>query len=96
MTKLSLSEQLDAAGDDKSLQNLIFRYYQGLELGDSHWRESIHLERIQKSGQTLDSFYDEFPKSKWNLEEERLAKEHPGVDVNLLMLQRKYGRERDF
>ena len=28
--------------------------------------------------------------------EERLAKEHPGVDVNLLMLQRKYGRERDF
>ena len=92
----TLSEQLEAAGNDRCLQNLIFRYYQGLEMGDSHWRESMHLDKIQSKGKSIESFHDEMPKSKWQLEEDRLAKEHPNVDVNLLMLQKKYGRERDF
>ncbi len=92
----TLSEQLEAAGNDRCLQNLIFRYYQGIEMGDSHWRESMHLDKIQAEGKSIASFCDEMPKSKWQLEEERLAKAHPNVYINLLMLQKKYGRERDF
>ena len=92
----TLSEQLEAAGNDKNLQNLIFRYYQGLEIGDSHWRESMHLDKIQSEGKSMESFLDEMPKSKKQLEEERLVKENPGIDINLLMLQKKYGRGRDF
>ena len=92
----TLSEQLEAAGNDRCLQNLIFRYYQGIEMGDSHWRESMHLDKIQAEGKSIASFCDEMPKSKWQLEEERLAKAHPNVDINLLMLQKKYGHGRDF
>lgn len=92
----TLSEQLESAGNDKNLQNLIFRYYQGLEMGDSHWRESMHLDKFQAEGKSIASFCEDMPKSKRQLEEERLAKAHPNVDINLLMLQKKYGRGRDF
>ena len=91
-----LWDQLEAAKGDSCLENLIFRYYQGIEMGDSHWRESMHLDKIQAEGKSIASFHDEMPKSKWQLEEERLAKDHPNVDVNLLMFQKKYGHGRDF
>lgn len=94
-TRKFLIDQLNEAKDDENLKNLIFRYYQGLDVGDSHWRESMHLDEGEE-GLSVEKMYNRMKKSKRYLEEERLAKEHPGVDVNLLMLQRKYGRERDF
>lgn len=97
MEKLTtLAKQLELAGDDKNLQNLIFRYYQGLDMGNSHWREGMYMDRIQAQGQILENFYEEMPKSKRQLEEERLIKAHPGVDINQLMLEKKYGHGRDF
>ena len=89
----TLTEQLEAAKGDACLENLIFRYYQDLELGDSHWRESMCLDKIKKGEECA---FEKCPVSKRQEEEARLVKENPGVDVNLLMLQRKYGRGRDF
>lgn len=88
----TLAWQLELAKDDPCLKNLIFRYYQGLELGDSHWRESIHLEKAQTQGKSFEELLENRPLSKQTLEEQRLMASHPKeVDVNLLMLQKKYG-----
>lgn len=92
----TLASQLEAARDDPCLQNLIFRYYQGLELGDSHWRESLHLEKAQTTGKSFEELAENYPQSKQSAEESRLINSHPkGADVNLIMLQKKYGHGRD-
>ena len=44
----TLSEQLEAAGNDKNLQNLIFRYYQGLDMGDSNCSLNVLVLSILK------------------------------------------------
>ncbi len=90
-----LAQQLADAKGDKDLENLIFRYYQGLELGNSHFRESMYLGRFSSPEALLEEMYENRSKSKRQLEEERLAKENPGKDACQLYLERKYGRRRD-
>lgn len=90
----SLFEMLDSVKGDKCLENLVFRYCQNLELGESHWRESMSFDRFSSGVQSIEQIIDEMPKSKQQLEEEALKKENPNQDINLLWLQKKYGNTR--
>ncbi len=91
----TLAQQLYDANGDKFLENLIFRYYQGIELGDSYFRESMCMDRFSSGEELLEEMYENHSKGKRQQEEERLARENPGKDACQLYLERKYGSRRD-
>ncbi len=84
----SLSKRLNEVKDDPCLVNLYFRYFQNLELGESHWRESMQLDSFgcgvrNKTEAT----------SKQKIEEEQIARNFPHQDANQLRLIQKYNRQ---
>ena len=91
----TLAQQIYDANGDKFLENLIFRYYQGVELGDSHFREGMYIDRFSSGEELLEEMYENHSKGKRQQEEERLARENPGKDACQLYLEKKYGPRRD-
>ena len=87
----TLAEELERVKDDPCLTNLFFRYYQGLEGSDSHWRESMSIERFACGVETVESVMDSRPKSKRAAQEAEILASNPNVDANQLWLQQKYG-----
>lgn len=75
-----LQEKLDEVKDDPCLTNLYWRYFQNLELGDSHWREDMHLEKPEKESMQAE-------------EERMILKKNPNADANLIRLRRKFERQ---
>lgn len=75
-----LQEKLEEVKDDPCLTNLYWRYFQNLELGDSHWREGMRLDRSEKE-------------SLQEAEERMILKKDPKVDANLIRLKRKFERQ---
>ncbi len=84
----SLLRRLREVENDPCLQNLYFRYFQDLELGDSHFRESMTLDRF---GCGVENLATQAAQSKQAIEEERIAKGNPNCDANQIRLMRKYG-----
>ncbi len=84
----SLARRLNEVKDDPVLMNLYFRYFQDLELGDSHFRESMSLDRFSCGVENTTSYLG---RSKQEIEEERIAKENPNQDANQILLMKKYG-----
>lgn len=89
--KQSWEQMLTEAEGDLCLENLIFRYVQGLELGDSHWREDMHLERFASGIENIQSVYERRSKTKKEYEEEEISRQNPGMDANQIYLMKKYG-----
>lgn len=79
----NLLNLIEEAKDDPCLQNLYFRYIQNLELGDSHWRETMHYEKPTH----------EYPSIKRE-EEAKILKQNPYADANQIYLMQKYMRQR--
>lgn len=90
----TLSEQLEAVQDDPCLTNLYFRYYQGLELGDSHFRESMYLDRfpcgVYNSSETV---YLRCYSSKNAVVEQKILQQNPNVDACQMRLYQQYLRQ---
>ncbi len=75
---------------DPHVMNLWYRYIQHLEIGCSHWRDSV-IDEMKAEGRTMGEILDRMMNSKNSNVERELLKKHPGVDANQLRLQMKYG-----
>ena len=90
----NLSEHLDECADDPFIQNLWYRYYQHLDIGCSHWRESF-MDEMKSKGMSIEDAFEKIQRSKASSQEAEILARHPGVDANLLRLQQKYGSSRE-
>ena len=82
----TLQQKLDEVKHDPSLMRLHFRYWQGLDLSDSHWRESMNPDKF-----IPESTRQEYARpSKQTIEEERIARQNPNIDINQRWLMEKY------
>ncbi len=85
-----LSQHLDDCHDDPFISNLYFRYYQHLDIGCSHWRESF-MDEMKTKGLSLEEAFEKMERSKSASQEAEILARHPGVDANLIRLRQKYG-----
>ena len=82
----TLQQKLDEVKHDPSLMRLHFRYWQGLDCGDSHWRESMTADKF--IGQNTIQEYTR--SSQQAVEEEKIAHQNPTIDVKQRWLMEKY------
>ena len=82
----TLADKLNEVKHDPSLMRLHFRYWQGLDCGDSHWRESMTADKF--ISQTTIQEYTRT--SQQSIEEEKIARHNSNIDVNQQWLMEKY------
>ena len=88
MSNKTFNDELEECKNDPYLTRLWYRYCQHLEIGGTHWRDSMAESKEEK---TSDSMFEHLPKSKDFEIEQKLIAQNPNVDVNQLRLQMKYG-----
>lgn len=87
----TLSEKLEKVKHDPYLTNLYYRYYQGLELGYSHFRDSMYLDRFSCGVESMSE--NPHYRSYTATIEEEILQNHPNCDACQMRLLERFSRQ---